>query len=146
MNRACRSANVLEKGGADMKNRIRNLRGKTLGCICPFVKNHCSGHLLAKLAHQGDLPLIKVFDHGITVYRWRQNSSVQRQEVSSLQLLFFHRGAHRDEGKWTHLRHFYRVVIPSSLVVPTSYFEVASQKLFQSKQQRLDVNMILVST
>ena len=53
--------NVLEKGGADMKNKIRNLRGKTLGCICPFVKNHCSGHLLAKLAH-GDLPLIKVFD------------------------------------------------------------------------------------
>ena len=52
---------VLEKEGANMKNKIRDLRGKTLGCICPFVRNYCSGHLLAKLAH-GDLPLIDVFD------------------------------------------------------------------------------------
>ena len=52
---------VLEKEGSDMKSKIKDLRGKTLGCICPYVKNYCSGHLLAKLAH-GDLPLINVFD------------------------------------------------------------------------------------
>jgi len=51
---------VIDKNGPKMLGKLRQLRGKTLGCICPNIKN-CHGHLLAKLA-QGDKELSNVFD------------------------------------------------------------------------------------
>ena len=43
-----------------MLGKVRLLRGKMLGCICPNIR-HCHGHLLAKLV-QGEDKLTNVFD------------------------------------------------------------------------------------
>ena len=51
---------VIDKNGPKMLGKLRQLRGKTLGCICPNI-NNCHGLLLAKLA-QGDKALTNVFD------------------------------------------------------------------------------------
>ena len=41
-------------------------------------------------------------------------------------------------GKWSKLRHFYRVVIPTALVVPP-YYAVVSERLFKLDEKRLNV-------
>ena len=51
---------VIDKKGPKVFAMLRQLHGKTLGCMCPNIRN-CHGHLLAKLV-QGEAKLTNVFD------------------------------------------------------------------------------------
>ena len=56
----CYKWEVIDKQGPKMLRMLRQLEGKTLGCICPNI-TCCHGHLLAKLA-QGEKDLTNGFN------------------------------------------------------------------------------------
>ena len=60
-------------------------------------------------------------------------------QEAGLRLLRLARNCYYRKGIWSHLRHFYRVVIPNTLVVPPEYFKLVAENLFKSNKERLNV-------